>query len=152
MVSRCLRGSSTGHPSCGEAQVYDSQYIFPQSGTNVRVTREMEFWLALNRARYDCRNTFPTDWCPVEFRFAMMIAPNSRTHKGEVKEEYGGIWGGEEEGNTDYGGMVQPSQQHVAPCVKVVEWGFDTRCFVTKPVRVSQFHLGRLCCWVCFNQ
>ena len=26
-----------------------------------------------------------------------------------------------------YGGMVQPSQKHVAPCVKVVEWGFGTR-------------------------
>ena len=25
------------------------------------------------------------------------------------------------------GVMVQPSQQHVAPCVKVVEWRFDTR-------------------------
>ena len=31
------------------------------------------------------------------------------------------------EGNADYGGMVQPSQQHVAPCVKGVEWGFGTR-------------------------
>ena len=55
----------------------------------------------------------------------MIIAPNSSAHKGEkergeVKEEYGGIWG-EEDGNADYGGMVQPSQQHVAPCVKVVE-------------------------------
>ena len=26
-------------------------------------------------------------------------------------------------------GMVQPSQQHVAPCVKGVEWGLDTRGF-----------------------
>ena len=25
--------------------------------------------------------------------------------------------------NADYGGMVQPSQQHIAPCVKGVEWG-----------------------------
>ena len=25
-------------------------------------------------------------------------------------------------GNADYGGMVQPSQQHVVPCVKVIEW------------------------------
>ena len=33
----------------------------------------------------------------------------------------------EEERNADYGGMVQPSQQHVAPCVKVVEYGFGTR-------------------------
>ena len=51
----------------------------------------------------------------------MMIAPNSREHKGEkeVKGEYGGIWGKEEE-NADYGGIVQPSQQHVAPCVNVV--------------------------------
>ena len=51
----------------------------------------------------------------------MIIAPNSRAHKGEnekeeVKGEYGGIWR-EEEGNADYGGVVQPSQQHVAPCV-----------------------------------
>ena len=55
----------------------------------------------------------------------MMIAPNSRARKeekerGEVKGELGGICGGEE-GNADYGGMVQPSQQHDAPCVKVVE-------------------------------
>ena len=33
----------------------------------------------------------------------------------------------EQEGNADHGGMVQPSQQHVAPCVKVVEWGLGTR-------------------------
>ena len=25
------------------------------------------------------------------------------------------------EGNADYGGMVQPNQQHVAPCVEGVE-------------------------------
>ena len=55
----------------------------------------------------------------------MIIAPNSRIHKGktergEVKGEYGGVCG-EEEGNADYGGMVQPSQQHVAPFVKVVK-------------------------------
>ena len=30
-------------------------------------------------------------------------------------------------GDADYGGMVQPSQQHVAPCVKGVEWGLGTR-------------------------
>ena len=51
----------------------------------------------------------------------MMIAPNSRARKGEkergeVKEEYGGIWENEE-GNADYGGIMEPSQQHVAPCV-----------------------------------
>ena len=55
-----------------------------------------------------------------------MIAPTSRARKGEkereeVKGKYGGIWG-EEEGNVDYGGMVQPSQQHVAPYVKGFEW------------------------------
>ena len=47
----------------------------------------------------------------------MIIAPNFRAYKGgkkrgEVKQEYGRIWG-EEKGNADYGGMVQPSQQHV---------------------------------------
>ena len=56
---------------------------------------------------------------------------NPRVHKGkkemvEVKGEYGGVCG-EEEGNADDWGMVQPSQQHVAPSVKVVEWGFGTR-------------------------
>ena len=60
----------------------------------------------------------------------MIIAPNSRAHegkeRGEVNWEYGGVCG-EEEGKADYGGMVQPSQQHVAPCVKVVERGFGTR-------------------------
>ena len=45
----------------------------------------------------------------------MIIAPNSRAHKGkkergEVKGEYGGACE-EEEGNADYGGMVQPSQK-----------------------------------------
>jgi len=47
----------------------------------------------------------------------MMIARNFRTCKGrkergEVKGEYGGI-PEKEEGNADYGRMVQPSQQHV---------------------------------------
>ena len=31
--------------------------------------------------------------------------------------------------SSDYGGMVRPSQQHVAPCVKMSEWGFSTRGF-----------------------
>ena len=40
----------------------------------------------------------------------IMIAINSRARNdgkemGEVKREYGGIWG-EEEGNVDYGGFV----------------------------------------------
>ena len=53
----------------------------------------------------------------------MIIAPNSRAHKGkkemgEAKEECRGACG-EEEGNADYGGMLQLSQQHVAPSVKV---------------------------------
>ena len=34
---------------------------------------------------------------------------------------------GEQEGNADYGGMVQPSQQHVALCVKGVKWKLGTR-------------------------
>ena len=42
--------------------------------------------------------------------------------KGNMKE-----FGGEKEGNADYGAMVQPSQQHIAPCMKVVEWGLGTR-------------------------
>ena len=40
-----------------------------------------------------------------------------KNKRGEVKREYGGI-SEEEEGNADYKGMVQPSHQHVAPCVK----------------------------------
>ena len=65
------------------------------------------------------------------FLLMMMIAHNSRARKEgeerrEVKGEYGGIWV-EEAGNADYGDMMQPSQQHVAPCVKGVGWGLDTR-------------------------
>ena len=64
----------------------------------------------------------------------MMIAPHSRARKGgkereEVKGEYKRIWG-EEEGNADYGGMVQPSQQHVAPCVKGVWVGIGHERFL----------------------
>ena len=60
----------------------------------------------------------------------MMIAPNSRARKAgwereEVKWEYGGIWG-EEEGNVDYGGIVQPSQILVASYVKGVACGLGT--------------------------
>ena len=46
--------------------------------------------------------------------------------RGEVKREYRGI-GREEEGDADYGGMVQPNLQHVAPCVKEVVRGLGTR-------------------------
>ena len=35
--------------------------------------------------------------------------------------------GGREGGKADYMGMVQPSQQHVVPCVKVIESGLGTR-------------------------
>ena len=55
----------------------------------------------------------------------------------EVKGEYGGIWE-EEEGNSDYWGMVQPSQQHVAPCVKGI--GHDR---FENGGRVLGRHLGR---------
>ena len=56
----------------------------------------------------------------------MMIASNSRARKGgkergEVKGEYGRILG-EEEKNTDYDGLVHPSQQHVVPCEKGLSW------------------------------
>ena len=57
----------------------------------------------------------------------MMIAPNSRARKGDKeKGEYGGIWE-DEEWNADCGGMVQLSQQHIAPRVKGVEWGLGRR-------------------------
>ena len=47
---------------------------------------------------------------PIKWPLMMIIALNSRAHKGknergEVKREYGGVCG-EEEGNADYGGMV----------------------------------------------
>ena len=56
----------------------------------------------------------------------MRIVPNSHVRKGgkkrvDVKGGYDVILG-EEEGNADYGGMVQPSQQHVAPCVRIAEY------------------------------
>ena len=54
----------------------------------------------------------------------ILIVSNFRSRKegkerGQLKEEYGGI-SGEVEGDADYGGMVQTSQQHV-------EWDFGTR-------------------------
>ena len=42
--------------------------------------------------------------------------------------EYGRI-SREEERNVEYMGIVHPSQQHVAPCVKEIEWGLGTRGF-----------------------
>ena len=83
-----------------------------------------------------------------EYRGMMMIiAPNSHAHKrkkerGEVKGEYGRVCG-EEEGNADYGGMVQPSQQHVASCVNGVEWGFCTRGLENVGSLLGQ-HPGRI--------
>ena len=50
----------------------------------------------------------------------MMIARNTHALMGGGERNYGKVLG-EEEGNDDYGGMVQPSQQHVAPCLKEVE-------------------------------
>ena len=57
-----------------------------------------------------------TVWVWRDIIIIIMIAPNSRARKGgggknraEVKGEYGRI-SEEEEGNADYGGMVQPSQ------------------------------------------
>ena len=58
-----------------------------------------------------------------------------------MKGEYGRIWG-EEEGNVYYGGMVEPSQQHVAPCVKTVEWGMGTRCLRIVAGLEIQFRVG----------
>ena len=62
-----------------------------------------------------------------------MIAPNPNSHahrekeRGEVKSEYGGIWGEEEEGGADYRGMLRPNQQDVTPhhMKKGVRWGGD---------------------------
>ena len=45
--------------------------------------------------------------------------------EGQGEGEYGRVWGEEEE-NADNGGMMKPSQHHVASCVKGVEWGLDT--------------------------
>jgi len=46
-----------------------------------------------------------------------MIAPNFHARRGKRK---GGVWKNLE-GSADYRGIVQPSQPHVAPCVKGVE-------------------------------
>ena len=50
----------------------------------------------------------------------MMIAPNCHARRekerGEVKKEYGGIWG-EEEGGAEYGVMVQHSHITEKLCV-----------------------------------
>ena len=63
-----------------------------------------------------------------------MITPNSRVRK-EGKEKgvcEGGVGRNMREGGeeiADYGEMLQPSQQHITPCVKGVEWGLGTRGF-----------------------
>ena len=46
--------------------------------------------------------------------------------EGDVKGEYGRIWG-RRRMLTLCMGMVQPSQQHVAPYIKGVEWRLGTR-------------------------
>ena len=54
----------------------------------------------------------------------------------------GEVWKnlGEEEGNADYEGMVQPSQKHLAPCVKEVQCGLGTRGSLFN-WRNQQFHV-----------
>ena len=68
----------------------------------------------------------------------MTIVPNSlarEEEKSEVKGEYGGIWG-EEEGDADYGGMVRPSQQDVAP----YETGLSGECKSLLVFNLSRGH------------
>ena len=59
----------------------------------------------------------------------VVIASNSHAHIGE--KGWGGVGGVRrnlrEEGNADYREIVQLRQQHVAPCVKGVDWGLGTR-------------------------
>ena len=69
-------------------------------------------------------NSYPTHICKliIRYYYHITIAPNSRACKGgkergEVMGNYGGIRR-EKEWNANYVGMVQPSQKHVAPCVK----------------------------------
>jgi len=50
----------------------------------------------------------------------MMVDPNSRARKEEEGKKKRRRSMEEDERNADYGGMVQPSQQHVAPCVIVL--------------------------------
>ena len=44
----------------------------------------------------------------------------------------------EEEGNADYGGMVQLSQQHVASCVKGLsgDWGWALNSAIVEEARI----------------
>ena len=51
--------------------------------------------------------------------------------KGGVKGKCGGIWGRRV---LTTGGMEQPSQEHVAPCVEGVEWGLGTKGVPEVPV------------------
>ena len=58
----------------------------------------------------------------------------------------------EKEGNADYGGLVQPSQQYFVPCVKGIEWRLSTRCLRTLavfwagiPVEITQDVTGEDC-------
>ena len=47
--------------------------------------------------------------------------------RGEGEREKGAGEGGNMEEFEGRRGMVQPNEQHVAPCVKEVEWGLGTR-------------------------
>ena len=55
----------------------------------------------------------------------MIDARKGEKERREVKGNCGRIC--EKVGNANYGGIVQPSQQHVGTFVKVVEWGLGTR-------------------------
>ena len=65
----------------------------------------------------------------VKYFNTMMIAPNSRAHKGG-KEEKGNGTMEELEGNADYRGMVQPSRCTMCKCGdQCTMWGSDKRGF-----------------------
>ena len=96
---------------------------------NTLIIQRMNIFLNLNNWRFTCITCILI--LTKLIIIIITIASNSRTRKsgkksGDVKGKYGRIWW-EEERNADYGGMVQPSQQHVASCVKMVEWGLGTR-------------------------
>ena len=59
----------------------------------------------------------------------MMITPNCRARKGERRGVWKNLRGGG--GECDYEGMVQSSEQLVAPCVDGVESGLCTRVLRT---------------------
>ena len=89
---------------------------------------EMYFCFSWNKTENYCIRKFSSvsdaeaeiQFWPSVYIMMMVVLTLVHVREGRRGGKCGRIWW-EEEGNADYGGIVQPSQQHVGTCVKVVE-------------------------------